>query len=187
MEDSYDSLTDEFGDVSVVAKYDEMKEIIRELICMGYDIASLEIHKEEFEEYWDEYILSITKESGTPVIWCEKFKREKGYITDDSSITYVMDNCSSKVIPNIKSKIQFEVSIGEDDDESNCGDCDCKSDCKEYSGTDEDGNTFNISIKGDLDLDEAYAKLDEMEVRMLHMSEMFDEMNNFSRLLGCRI
>lgn len=145
--DKFDSLTDEFVDVSVIAKYDEMKEIIRELICMGYDIASLEIHKEEFEEYWDEYILSITKESGTPVIWCEKFKRENGYITEDSSITYVMDNCSSKVIPNVKSKIQFEVSLN-DDNECNCGDCDCK---YTESSKDDNGEThgFTQSWTGD--------------------------------------
>lgn len=41
--------------------------------------------------------------------------REKGYITDDSPVIYVLDNCSSKVIPYCKGVIIFEVSVGDDE------------------------------------------------------------------------
>lgn len=159
---------EEFNDISIIAKYESAKEIVKELLCVGADIASVELHREDFEEYWDEYIISVTKDGENYGVWCEKFKREKGYLTEESAITYVMDNCNSKVIPHIKSKIQFEVSVSEDSDE-----CDSE---------DNAGNNYHITIKRGLDLDEAFAKLDKMEVRMSRMNDVFKEMDNFRRL-----
>lgn len=64
--------------------------------------------------------------------------------------------------------------------------CKCKFDCKEYSGTD-DGFPYHeherLVIKCDLDLDEAHAKLDEMEAQIERMSDMLFEMNHFAELL----
>ena len=123
--DTVNSLED-FEDVSIIAKYNHANQIIKELLCIGANIASIELHKEELEEYYDEYIISITKdENGEPEVWCEKFKREKGYLTDDSTVMYVMDDCSSKVIPYFKGKTVYEVSVGiEEPEESDCETCD---------------------------------------------------------------
>lgn len=111
--DKFDSLEDEFGDVSIIAKYEEAKEIIRELLCLGYDIASIDLHREQFEEYYDEYILDIIGNE----IWCEKFKRDDKYITAEATVIYVLDNCSSKVIPHCHSNLVYEVGISENDTE----------------------------------------------------------------------
>ena len=111
--DTLDALEDEFSDVSVIAKYDEAREIIKELLCLGYDIASIDIHREEFEEYWDEYIIGLNFEG----VWCEKFKRDTGYFTDESAVIYIMDNCSSNVIPYCKSENLYEVSVGDSEAE----------------------------------------------------------------------
>ena len=111
--DKFDSLEDEFGDVSIIAKYEEAKEIIRELLCLGYDIASIDLHREQFEEYYDEYILDIIGNE----IWCEKFKRDDKYITAEETVIYVLDNCSSKVIPHCHSNLVYEVGISENDTE----------------------------------------------------------------------
>lgn len=105
--DTFASIEDEYGKVTVVAKYNEAKEIIKELLCIGYDIASVELHREDFEEYWDEYIISLNFDG----VWCEKFKRKNGYFKDESSIFYIMDNCSSAVIPHCKSENIYEVSV----------------------------------------------------------------------------
>lgn len=86
--DKFDSLEDEFGDVSIIAKYEEAKEIIRELLCLGYDVASIDIHDELWENYYDEYIISLNFDG----VWCEKFKRDSGYFTDESNVIYIMDN-----------------------------------------------------------------------------------------------
>ena len=123
--DTIDSLED-FEDVAIVAKYNHANQIIKELLCVGANIASIELHKEELEEYYDEYIISITKDdNGESKVWCEKFKREKGYLTDDSTVMYVMDDCSSKVVPYCKGKTVYEVSVGiEELEESDCEMCD---------------------------------------------------------------
>lgn len=111
--DKYESIrNDEYNDVAVVAKYEEAKHIIKELLCIGYDIHSIEMHDDEWDGYNAEYICSIYDDE----IWCEPMLRENGYLTDDSPIMYVMDNCSSKVIPYCKGKTVYEVSIGEDDE-----------------------------------------------------------------------
>ena len=41
--------------------------------------------------------------------------RENGYIEEEAPVIYVLDNCSSKVIPYCKGAIIFEVSVGDDE------------------------------------------------------------------------
>ena len=177
--DTIDSLED-FEDVSIIAKYNHANQIIKELLCVGANIASIELHKEELEEYYDEYIISITKDdNGESKVWCEKFKREKGYLTDDSTVMYVMDDCSSKVVPYCKGKTVYEVSVGiEELEESDCESCDCKDNCHEYDRTTDDGAEFHISDKGDLNLDE------EVEARMERINESLSEMDIFRKLFN---
>ena len=66
--EKYNSLDDEYGDVTIVAKYDEAKEIIKELLCVGYNIASIDINNPEHDNYFDEYFISLNFEG----VWCEK-------------------------------------------------------------------------------------------------------------------
>ena len=123
--DRFDELYKEnFEDIAVIAKPDEVKEIFKELVCIGYDICNITYERIDWDGYDDEYILSMNHNG----IWLEKFKREDGkYLTDESTITYILDNCSSAVIPYCKGKIVYEVTVG-DDDECDCDDCD---DCEE--------------------------------------------------------
>ena len=127
--DKFDELYKEnFEDIAVIAKPDEAKEIFKELVCIGYDICNITYERIDWDGYDDEYILSINHNG----IWLEKFKREDGkYLTDESTITYILDNCSSKVIPYCKGKIVYEVTVGKEDDECGCNDCDECDDCEE--------------------------------------------------------
>lgn len=195
--DTFDSLDDECGEVSVIAKYDEAKEIIRELLCIGYNIASVDLHKEEFENYFDEYIISLNFDG----VWCEKFKRKNGYFTDESNATYIMDNCSSAVIPYCKSKNVYEVSVDNQEDENSetaheytvngknvdkkafdeyvckfAPDKTNKEDISENDG-------YSISLKCELDTDEVLEIIKYMEWRMDHMNDIFREIDCFRRLL----
>ena len=124
--DRFDELYKEnFEDIAVIAKPDEAKEIFKELVCMGYDICNITYERIDWDGYDDEYILSMNHDG----IWLEKFKREDGkYLTDESTITYILDNCSSKVIPYCKGKIVYEVTVGIEDDECDCDEYD---DCEE--------------------------------------------------------
>lgn len=118
--DTYDSLKCEgFEDVAIVAKYEEARQIIKELICIGYDISDIELHEVDWDNYDAEYIISLYDNS----IWCEPMLRENGYLTDDSPVMYILDNCSSKVIPYCKGKTVYEVSVGEE--ECDCDECQC--------------------------------------------------------------
>lgn len=117
--DTYDSLKGEdYEDVAIIAKYEEARQIIKELLCIGYDLHSIDID-DEFDGYNAEYIITLYDNE----IFCEPMLRENGYITDDSPVMYILDNCSSKVIPYCKGNTVYEVSVVDDE-------CDCD----EYEG-----------------------------------------------------
>lgn len=208
--DKFDLLGDEFGDISIIAKYEEAKEIIRELLCIGYDVASIDIHDEYWENYYGEYIVSVSNVNDFPSVWCEKFKRETGYINDNPSVAYVMDNCSSAVFKHIDSEEIYEVCVGENDlDEDSDNDektetehsymvngktIDKKTfnkyvsqfapDLVDDKGNQSGNSDYSISVKCNLDSDEALNIIADMEYRMTHMNDMFLEMDNFRRLFN---
>lgn len=186
---TFDNIKDEFGDVSIIAKYYEAKEIIKELLCLGYNVASVELHREKFENYYDEYIIGLNHDG----VWCEKFKRNTGYFTDESNIFYIMDNCSSSIIPYCKSKHLYEVSVGNTDDSGNDEEksetehtytVNKKSVNKEtfdrYFSKFEDTNKnkdseYSITIKADLDTNEAEKMIHDMRKNFQReFSDMFD-------------
>ena len=123
---------DEFKSVDIIAKYDEAKEIIKELICFGYDICSINIEEPEYSCYNDEYIVTLSDFG----IFCKKFKRENGYISIDDNIVFVSNDCNSKCLKNIHSneiyafEIVDEVTFLEDGEIDffgfdNCYECRC--------------------------------------------------------------
>ena len=117
--DTYDALDYDEEDVAIIAKYEEARQIIKELACIGYDLHSIDID-DEFDGYNAEYIITLYDNE----IFCEPMLRENGYLTDDSPVMYILDNCSSKVIPYCKGKTVYEVSVGiDEDDECGCDDC----------------------------------------------------------------
>ena len=125
--DKFDRLDKEnFEDIAVIAKPNEVKEIFKELVCIGYDICNITYERIDWDCYDDEYILSMNHDG----IWLEKFKKEDDkYLIDESTITYILDNCSSAVIPYCKGKTVYEVTVG--DYECGCDECDDCDDCEE--------------------------------------------------------
>lgn len=183
--DTYDALDGEdFEDVAIIAKYEEARQIIKELLCLGYDINSLEIHDELWENYDAEYVISLYDNS----IWCEPMLREKGYIDEESPVIYVLDNCSSKVIPYCKGKTVYEVTVGIDDDEDDEDECDC-SECackKDEKPTTSSKESFFINGKSvdKSEFDKKYEEFEEMYLdnirdMMLNYCEFMDEMNEW--------
>lgn len=143
--DKFDRLDKEnFEDIAVIAKPDEVKEIFKELVCIGYDICNITYERIDWDGYDDEYILSMNHEG----IWLEKFKIEEDkYLTDESTITYILDNCSSKVIPYCKGKNVYEVTVG--DDECSCDECE---ECLTINGkpaTKEEFDSYVSQFKND--------------------------------------
>lgn len=131
--DTYDDVTsdDEFNSVGVVAKYEDAKEIIRELIGLGHDIANIKINDSQCNGYDDAYIVSLDDEG----IWCEPIKRDSGYIYVENQVCYIFGNCNSKILEKIESDKIYEVKFyDEDEDEDDCECCDCAN-CKPSTST----------------------------------------------------
>lgn len=101
----FTDLNDTFGSISVIALYDEAKQVIAACVRYGLDIVSVEIDNAEYGDYCDEYIVTVDQEG----LWCEPFKRNGTYISDASNITYIFDNCNSKVIGHCESDDIYEV------------------------------------------------------------------------------
>lgn len=120
---------DEYNSVDVIAKYEDAKKIIAELVENGHELAHIsDFARPDHDNYNDEYLISLDHEG----IWCEPAKRENGYLYATGVVCYVMDNCNSKIISNIQSKVVYEVSIGDDNCDGDCDHCDCKEIDKDY-------------------------------------------------------
>ena len=115
---------DEYNSVDVVAKYEDAKEIIRELVGIGYDITFInELADPEWDGYNDAFVVSLLDDE----IWCEPAKRKDGYIFVESDVVYIFDDCNSKIVPKIESDEVYEVEIGNeyDDCDGDCENCNC--------------------------------------------------------------
>ena len=150
--------SDKYNSVSIIALYKDARKIVKEFCCEGYELRSVEIHDEEFDGYCDEYIVSVDNIDGYFEVWCEpmiyKYQNRYGYLKDESTVCYILDNCSSEVYNRIESSDVYEVGI-------ECEEClDKKKDlCSEdsdfYVGNnepkikydnDENGNTHGFSV-----------------------------------------
>ena len=183
--DTYDSLKGEdYEDVAIIAKYEEARQIIKELLYIGYDIHSVNIIDEEYGEYDAEYIISLYDDE----VWCEPMLREKGYITDDSPVMYVLDNCSSKVIPYCKGKTVYEVSIGVDGCDCDECECACKKDEKPTTPSSAK-SVYKVNGKecSKEEFDKKYEEFEEMYLdnirdMLLSYCEFMDEVNEWKQL-----
>lgn len=176
--DMYDSMNDDFKTVGIIAKYEEAKEILQQLICIGYDIAHIKLYDELFDEYYDEYIINLTS-SG---IYCEKFKHKNEYIKEDSTITYVSNECNSACLKHIDSNkiLCFEIDSEEyeigDDLEIGLWDdgCDCCEECCPYE-YDEDMHGFTATRNSE----DGYSSVSFYSTEKIDTNEMKDLLEIF--------
>lgn len=123
--------------VSVIAKYDEAKEILQELVYYDYKLRSIELENPEFYDYEDEYEISVAYGD----IYCAKFKTDDGYLNSNANIVYVLDNVNSKVIKHLHdATMLYEVHIGDYEDE-------CCDECEEECGLKD--NKYNVRVSDD--------------------------------------
>ena len=186
--DIYDSLKGEdFEDVAIIAKYEDARQIIKELICIGYDISNIELHEVDWDNYDAEYIISLYDNS----IWCEPMLKENGYIEEYSPVIYVLDNCSSKVIPYCKGKTVYEVTVGIDEcEECDCSECACKKDEKPTT-TSSTKSVYKVNGKecSKEEFDKKYGEFEEMYLdnirdMLLNYYSFMNEVNEWrSRML----
>lgn len=180
--DQYDKRKDELDDISIIAKYNEAKEVIKDLLFIGYDLFSVDINDVEYDGYDDEYIISLYDKS----VYCEPFKRDTGYIHEDSTITYISNECNSKCLDYVGSNKIYAFEIGDEqkidvdlDSEFEL-EFDCDEDCENCPMCDDDSrDNYTVTIKANVDADEAMKTIEEMEKRINRMRNTFDEMFMF--------
>ena len=171
---------DEYNSINIIAKYYDMKQIIRELIYNDYDIRYI-IDFDNTDNYKDEYLLSLSDNE----ICVERAKVNGKYLYPETYVCFIMDDCNSKIIPLIEAEMTYEVSVGDecDDDCENCSanetelSSDATASCK-VNDKSVDKETYEKAIE---DIEEKY--LDDIRDMLLRYCEIQDEMNEWRKLL----
>ena len=190
--DTFDDIckNDDFDDIAIIAHYNEAKHIIREILCLGYDLNSMELKNPELGYDDVPYVISVCGIDSEHEVWCESMIRDDGkYIEDESSVIYVLDNCSSEVLKYLDSERIFEVGIGEE--ACSCDECECECACKEDEKPTTTKESYFINGKSvdKSEFDKEYEKfeekyMDNIRDMLLSYCEFMDEMNEWkSRFL----
>ena len=164
--DTYDRVKsdDKYNSVDVVAKYEDTKEIIRELVGMGYGIAFInKLANPEYNGYDDAFVISLLDDE----IWCEPVKRKNGYIFVEAGVVYIFNDCNSKIVPKIESDEIYEVEVGNeyDDCDGDCENCPAHDETYLHTSEDEDGNAHGFTASrsdGDSYISYSYYSSDEL-------------------------
>lgn len=138
--------------LTVVGKFEEVKNIIKEMFCVAeIDFESINIDSPIMNGYEDEYVLDCWCNDGVIQIGCEPAKRNGEYVDIIGDETYIIDNCSSRIVPFCEDTEVYLVNI---EDEDYCDECcdECCCDCDDDKilvecSRDRDGNINGFTVK----------------------------------------
>ena len=152
---------DDLDSVGVIAKYNDAKEIVVELIRLGYGIASIsEFSDGCWNGYNDEYLVSLLEDE----IWCQPIKIGNSYLTIENKLTYLLDDCNSKIISYINSPVIYEISVSDE----------CNGDCDNCCDKDDSSIVYRVN-------DEEVSK-DEYYDRLADIEEAFNQLERLEAL-----
>ena len=124
-------IDDDYPVISVYGKYDVIKDILEDLIASGVSIANeIELQDYDVAHYDKEFVLYLTK-NGVNV---EKTWNNDTYYYGSADISFIHEDCNSKLIKYVDSKTIYEFGYDEDEDECDCDECD---------DSEDDGYTVN--------------------------------------------
>lgn len=169
-------INDDYPVISVYGNFEVIKELLVSLIVNGVIIgSSIELEDCTISNYDKEFELSIT-EDGVDVckLWHEDNEYHKaGYYYSGANIAFVHEDCSSKILPYIKSEYMYEFSIGEEEKKTEKEHCEC---CKRNSDNDVKKKENKYIVNGrDVDKETYYKSLEDA-------IEFLDEMKVFRKL-----
>lgn len=177
-------IDDDYPVVSVYGKYDVIKDILEDLIMSGVSIANeIELQDYEVSNYDKEFVLYLTK-NGVNV---EKTWNNGTYYYGGGNISFIHEDCSSKLIKYVDSKTIYEFGYDEEDEcECNdCSECTCKKDEKPTT-TSTSKSTYKINNKevSKEEFDKEYEKFEEMYLdnirdMLLGYCSFMNEMNDW--------
>ena len=179
----------EYPIVSAYVDYKLAKSLVEILISMGNSIgAILELEDYEMSHYDKEYCVYLSEDG----ITCEKIFNDGSYYNSGGNISYVHEDCNSKLLSHIDSKTVYEFSIDEDDEcDCDCSECACKKDEKPTTSTTSKSATYKINNKevSKEEFDKKYEEfekmyLDNIRDMLFNYCEFMDSVNDWrSRLL----
>ena len=125
-------IDDDYPVISVYGKYDVIRELLEDLIMSGVSIANeIELQDYDVAHYDKEFVLYLTK-NGVNV---EKTWNNDTYYYGSADISFIHEDCNSKLIKYVDSKTIYEFGYDEDDECS----CECEGCCDDC----EEGFTVN--------------------------------------------
>lgn len=136
--------------VSVVGKFEEIKDIIKELFCATeVDFEYLNLESPILSGYDDEYVLDCWYVDGVMQIGCEPAKRDGKYLRLAGDETYLLENCSSKIIPLCEGSELYFVNLDDecDYDDNCCKCCECDCCCRDTEIADLEKVSYQINGK----------------------------------------
>lgn len=134
----------EYPIVSVYGNYEIVKTLIESLVMLGNPIGSiLELEEFEMSHYNKEFVVYLTEDGVT----CEKTWHKDCYYNGGGDISFIYEDCSSKLLSHIDSEVMYEFAIGEceDDEECDCDECQCACTDKEIA-IEKDGDMHGFSV-----------------------------------------
>ena len=182
-------IDDDYPVISVYGKYDVIKDILEDLIMSGVSIANeIELQDYDVAHYNKEFVLYLTVNG----INVEKIWNDGAYYYGSADISFIHEDCNSKLIKYVDSKTIYEFGYYEDEDECECDDCfecACKKDEKP-STTSSAKSVYKINNNevSKEEFDKKYEEFEEMYLdnirdMLLNYCEFMDEVNEWKRLL----
>ena len=183
IEDVYDTigiklmqLEDEEDYIAVYGKIDLIKELFTTMISDGYEFGYADFDTLDEMRKDMIYMMFIR---GNCVISVEPAYNNNGVVIghDAKVALFYMNDCKQDVIDYCV-KRDMEVTLFDFDEDE----CECENKCSHGCDDTEDKNVYTVTVKCDLDTDEAEKIIAEMEKRVEHMHDMFVEMDAFRRI-----
>ena len=169
-------LEDEEDYIAVYGKIDLIKELFTTMISDGYEFGYADFDTLDEMRKDMIYMMFIR---GNCVISVEPAYSNNGVVIghDAKVALFYMNDCKQDVIDYCV-KRDMEVTLFDFDKDE----CECENKCSHECDDTEDKNVYTVTVKCDLDTDEAEKIIAEMEKRVEHMHDMFVEMDAFRRI-----
>lgn len=178
---------DEYNIVSAYVPYEIAKELVETLVILGNHLGAIvELEDYEMSNYDKEYVIYLSPDG----IASEKIYHEDGYYYGGGDISYVHEDCNSKLLNYVDSKYIYEFGFVEDnEDECECSECTCHKDEKPVATTSKSVYKVNgkeVSEKEYLkELDKFSDKyMGNIQDMLLNHLEFLDEMRSLERLFN---
>ena len=139
-------IDDDYPVISVYGKYDVIKDILEDLIASGFSIENeIELQDYDVAHYDKEFVLYLTVNG----INVEKIWHDDTYYYGSADISFIHEDCNSKLLSYVDSKTIYEFGYDgdecDDEDECSCDECECTC-CKDvYIETDGDMHGFSVN------------------------------------------